>query len=135
MNTIKLYTNDTGRLPVFSRSGNQYIMVAYHSSNVILVAPFKARKNKHRIAAYTSIMQRLKDRGLTTHPKVLDNESSQEYKATIKDKWSVDFQLVPPVFIKEMQQNNKSVLSRHIYWPFCMEWLQNPPNYYGTSSS
>ena len=26
-----LYTNDTGRFPIRSRSGNKYVMVAYHS--------------------------------------------------------------------------------------------------------
>ena len=32
----KLYTDDTGRFPVKSRAGNQYIMIGYHSSNLIL---------------------------------------------------------------------------------------------------
>ena len=40
IHTSKFYTDDTSRFPVRSRSGNQYVMVAYHSSNVILVAPF-----------------------------------------------------------------------------------------------
>ena len=37
----KIYTNDTGRFPTRARSGNQYIMVAYHcDTNTILVQPF-----------------------------------------------------------------------------------------------
>ena len=41
---IMLYTDDTGRLYVRSRSGNQYLMVAYHcDTNVILVKPFQTR--------------------------------------------------------------------------------------------
>ena len=37
----KIYTDDTGQLPIKARSGNQYIMVSYHSqSKSILVAPF-----------------------------------------------------------------------------------------------
>ena len=71
------YTDDTGRFLVFSRSGKQYVMVAYHSSNVILVALFKTRKHQHRLTAYSSIMQRLKDRGLTIDLQILDNEASQ----------------------------------------------------------
>ena len=60
----KLYTDDTGRFPVRSRSGNQYIMTAYHcDSNTILVAPFKTKKDKDRIAAYNSVMTRLNARG------------------------------------------------------------------------
>ena len=35
-----LYTDATGRFRLRDRSGNQYAMVAYHSSNVILVDPF-----------------------------------------------------------------------------------------------
>ena len=40
-----LYMDDTGSFPVRSRSGNQYIMVAYHcDDNVILACHFKTRK-------------------------------------------------------------------------------------------
>ena len=81
IHTIKLYTYDTGRFPVSSRCGNQYVMTGYHSSNVILFSPFKTRKYHHRIAAYNSIMQRLKNRGLTTDLKFLYNEASQNYRA------------------------------------------------------
>ena len=41
-------------------------------------------------------MQRLKDRGLTTDLNILDNKASRDYKATIKDKWGVYFELFPP---------------------------------------
>ena len=92
----KLYTDDTGRFPTRARSGNQYVMVAYHSSNVILFEPFSSRKDKHRIAAYNVIMQRLKDRNLHVDLQILDNECSKEYKQTMKEKWGVTYQLVPP---------------------------------------
>eukprot|EP00804_Cyclotella_cryptica_P023279 CCRYP_000441-RA/>CCRYP_000441-RA protein AED:0.42 eAED:0.42 QI:0/-1/0/1/-1/1/1/0/227 len=49
----KLYTDDMGRFPIRSRSGNQYIMLAYHcDSNAILVEPFQSRHDRHRIAAH-----------------------------------------------------------------------------------
>ena len=35
-----LYTDDTGRFPIRDRSNNRYVIVAYHSLNVILVDPF-----------------------------------------------------------------------------------------------
>ena len=35
-----LYTNDNGRFSIRDRNSNQYVMVAYHSSNVILVDLF-----------------------------------------------------------------------------------------------
>jgi len=54
----KLYTDDTGRFPVRSRSGNQYIMIAYHcNSNAILAEAFKTRADKHRLIAYNNIIQ------------------------------------------------------------------------------
>ena len=56
-----LYTDDTGQFPVRSRSGNQYLMVAYHcNTNAILVEPFQTREDCHCIPAYTRIMTRLK---------------------------------------------------------------------------
>ena len=49
----KLYTDDCGRLSIRSRSGNEYIMIAYHcDSNTSMKAPFVNRKDKHRIRAY-----------------------------------------------------------------------------------
>ena len=54
----KLYTDDCGRFPIRSRSGNEYIMIAYHcDSNTILQAQFVNRKDTHRIRAYNSIMK------------------------------------------------------------------------------
>ena len=91
-----LYTDDTGGFPTRARSGNQYIMVAYHSSNVILIEPFASRKDKHRIAAYNVIMQRLKDKNLLVDLQIPNNECSKKYKATMKEKWGVTYQLVPP---------------------------------------
>ena len=58
-----LYTDDTGRFPSKARSGNQYLMITFHSdTNAILVAPFKSIQDSHRMQAYNEIMQRLKDK-------------------------------------------------------------------------
>ena len=56
-----LYTDDTGWFPIRDRSGNQYVMVAYHSSNIILVEPFSSRKAKYRLASYNAIIKWLKE--------------------------------------------------------------------------
>ena len=61
---IKLYTDNTGRFPVKSRAGSQYVMIAYHSSNLILAQSFTNRKDKHRMATYDTIMTRIKAAGL-----------------------------------------------------------------------
>ena len=50
-------------------------MIAYHCDyNTILQAPFVNRKDKHRIRAYKSIMQRLADRGHHVEVQILDNK-------------------------------------------------------------
>ena len=41
-------------------------------------------------------MQRLKDKNLLVDLHILDNKCSKEYKATMKQKWNVTYQLVPP---------------------------------------
>ena len=68
-----LYTDETGRFLIWDRSGNQYVMVAYHSSNVILVETFSSRKYKYRLEAYNAIMQRLKQKDLPVDLHILDN--------------------------------------------------------------
>ena len=83
----KLYTDDTGKLAVCSRSGNQYIMVAYHcDSNNISAVPFTSKKDQHRLEAYDEIMQRLSDRGMIVNLQILDNEASAAYKCIITTK-------------------------------------------------
>ena len=41
-------------------------------------------------------MQRLKQKDLLVDLHILDNECSKEYQATIRNRWKVQFQLVPP---------------------------------------
>ncbi|KAL7545783.1 hypothetical protein ACHAWF_009130 [Thalassiosira exigua] len=93
----RLYTDDTGRFPIRSRSGNQYLMIAYHcDGNVILACPFKSQKDKHRLEAYNSIMSRLKAKGLSIDLQIMDNEASKAYRDLITKKRKHKFQLVPP---------------------------------------
>ena len=71
-------------------------MVAYHcDSNAIVVVPFKSCKDKYRMVAYNTIMQSLRDRNMLVNLQILENEASKEYKAIIKDKWNINYQLVP----------------------------------------
>ena len=81
----KLYTDYTGHFPIRARSGNQYIMIAYHcDANLILAVPFESGKDTHRILAYNKLMQILRDHELTVDLQILDNEASTEYKRVIK---------------------------------------------------
>ena len=79
-----------------SRAGNQYVMIAYHSSKLILAQLFATKKDKHRIKAYNTIMTRLKAAELDVDLQVLDSEASKEYKEAISNRWKVKYQLVPP---------------------------------------
>jgi hypothetical protein len=93
----KLYTDDTGRFPVKARSGNQYVMIAYHANgNLILQQAFKTMSDKHCNAAYNSIMMRLAAHGFSVDLQILDNEASAAYKQAITFTWQSKFQLVPP---------------------------------------
>ncbi len=48
-----MFTDQTKRFPHLSRSGNQYIMVPYHSDrNLILVEAMRNRMEREIIAAY-----------------------------------------------------------------------------------
>eukprot|EP00804_Cyclotella_cryptica_P022924 CCRYP_018758-RA/>CCRYP_018758-RA protein AED:0.17 eAED:0.24 QI:0/0/0/1/0.5/0.33/3/0/705 len=93
----KLFTDNMGCFPVRFRSGNQYIMLAYHcDSNAILVKPFQSRNDRHHIPAYSRLMTRLQARGHTVNHQVLDNEASAEFIRTITQDWKATYQLVPP---------------------------------------
>ena len=91
-----IFTDDTGRFTPRARSGNQYVMVALHSeSNAILVQPFQTKADGHRIAAYTSLFERLKGRHATPDTHVLDNEASRAFLQAITNN-GCRYQLVPP---------------------------------------
>ncbi len=93
----KLFTNHTGRFPDRARSGNQYVMNAFHAnSNFILQQALKSKSNRYQIAAYSTIMTRLAAQGLSVDLQILDNKASVAYKEAITFKWNATFQLVPP---------------------------------------
>ena len=101
----KLFTDDTGHFPVRARSGNQYVMIAFHADdNIILQQAFRTKSNRHPIAAYSTIMTRLAALGLSVDLQILDNEASLAYKEAITFKWKATFQLVPP----DMHRRNRA---------------------------
>jgi hypothetical protein len=93
----KLYTDNTGRLPIQACSGNQYITITYHSQCiVILCIPSANRTGKHQLTAYNSIMHRLAKRGHNIDLQILDNKISADFKSTIEDTYKAQYQLVLP---------------------------------------
>ena len=83
-----IYSNDTARFPIRSRSGNRYVMIIFHcDSNTILHAPLKTKADKHCLEVYKSIQGRLKYLSHTVDPKILDNEYSTDYRRVITEYW------------------------------------------------
>eukprot|EP00804_Cyclotella_cryptica_P028768 CCRYP_018720-RA/>CCRYP_018720-RA protein AED:0.37 eAED:0.37 QI:0/0/0/1/0/0.25/4/0/1148 len=92
----KIFTDDTGRFHPRARSGNQYIMIAFHSdTNAILVRPFPTKHDVHRIAAYQDIHVRLCNANRKPMVHIMDNEASLAFRQAITSNGST-FQLVPP---------------------------------------
>ena len=72
-------------------------MIAYNcDKKKQFQAPFINRKDKHRIRAYKSIMQRLSDICHHVDVQILDNEVSAAFKKTIVEDWCATYQLFPP---------------------------------------
>ena len=91
-----IYSDLTGRFPVKSARGNQYIFLLYdYDSNTIHVRPLRSRTGTAIVAAYDSIHAHLCARGLTPELQRLDNETSVSLQLSMQTK-KVNFQLVPP---------------------------------------
>ena len=77
---LKMYSDQTGRFPVTSFKGNQYVMVVYDMdvSNAILVEAMRNRTAGEMVRAYKAIMDRLSRGGVEPTVHLLDNECSEE---------------------------------------------------------
>jgi hypothetical protein len=79
-----LYSDDTGRFPVCTCVGNQYIMIAYHTvGNLILQQAFATKADKHRIPTFNVIMTHLTAQGLSVDLNIRDNKASADFKRVI----------------------------------------------------
>ena len=73
--TGKIYIDQTGRFPVISSKGKQYILVVYHyDSNTIYAETLKPRTYLALTAAYEKIHKLLTERSLQPKLHILDNE-------------------------------------------------------------
>ena len=79
------YIDLTGRFPVKSSSGNQYIFLLYdYDSNTIHTRPLRSRKGSAIVEAFKSIYDLLVSRGLKPKLMKLDNEASHELQRMLK---------------------------------------------------
>lgn len=94
--TGKTYSDLTGRFPVVSSRGNQYIFIMYdYDSNAILAEPIKNRTAGEIVRACTTLHDLLTQRGLQPKLHVMDNEASQSLQQAINSR-DINFQLAPP---------------------------------------
>ena len=89
-------TDQTGRFPIMSNKGNQYIMVLYnYDSNAILATGCKSRTGSDLVDTYDELYDQLIKAGIVPVIQQLDNEVSQSLIDTIESK-GLDYQLASP---------------------------------------
>ena len=92
-----VFTDQTGQFPTRSQAGHKYIMVMVDiDSSGILVEPIKNRTDAELTRAYEFLLARLRKSGVVPRKHVLDNEVSAAMKELIKNKYHMDYELVPP---------------------------------------
>ena len=85
--TVKGYSDQTGRFLYQSSRGNNYIMVAYHvDANAILVEPIKNRSATILKEAWENIFNRFEKAGARVNTWILDNECSTLLKNAMHEK-------------------------------------------------
>lgn len=92
----KAYSDLTGKFPLQSSRGNNYILVAYHmDANAILLTPVKNRTAGVLLDAWKSVNNCFTRAGLKPKTRIMDNECSNDLKSALEHA-NIDLQLVPP---------------------------------------
>jgi hypothetical protein len=91
-----MHTDQPGRFPATSSSGNQYIMVLVEvNGNYIDTEPMKNRSAGLMVKSYLALWKQLTATGdIQPETHFLDNEASEDLKTEIKKNCTI--QLVPP---------------------------------------
>jgi hypothetical protein len=115
----KYYTDQTGRFPCTSSSGNNYVLIAYHyDCNCILAEPLPNHKANSIVAAHKQIIERLRRAGVTCSFVMLDNECSSALQTFLHEE-SIKFQRRHPAYTVVMQPNEQFAPSKTILLPDC----------------
>ena len=89
-------TDQTGRFPVRSKSGNNHIMILYDcDANAILGEPIPDRTSKTLQKAFLVMFNKIKLKGYKPSVIRLDNEISKEHLSLL-EQVGLKVQLVPP---------------------------------------
>ena len=90
-----LYSNQTGKFPIQSRQGHNYIMVMVKiDSNAIIVETMKTKSDKEMQRAYLALLAKLKRAKIVSLKHILDNECLTSMKDSIRETCKLE--LVPP---------------------------------------
>ena len=90
------YIDLTGRFPMRSSRGNQYILIGYHyDANCIHGIAIKNRKSATLTAAWQSLHDTFTKAGAAPNTYVMDNEISNDLKEALQTN-DTTYQLVPP---------------------------------------
>jgi hypothetical protein len=92
----QIYSDLTGRFPIASSKGNNYLLIIYdYDSNGILAQLILKCTGPCILAAYKVLHECLVAAGLQPQLQQLDNEASQSLKHFMTSE-GIDYQLVPP---------------------------------------
>ena len=94
--TGQIHSDLTGCFPVTSIQGHKYLLIVYdYDSNAILAEPLRSRSDTDLLHAYDTVINLLKQHGLTPQLQRLDNEASTALNARLHTH-GISYQLVPP---------------------------------------
>jgi hypothetical protein len=92
----KIYSDQTGKFPVPSADGHNYIMICYaYDLNAILATPYQSKHKSKIVHAFDIVYQRLTMAGSAPRAHVLNNVCPVLVKQCITNQRS-KYQLVPP---------------------------------------
>jgi len=91
-----IYSDLTGRFPLQSYAGMQYIFIAYiYDQNYIIIRPMKNRSEASMVEVFQDVYRMLQQRGTNPSLHVMDNECSKAIKTFVADQ-KTTIQLVEP---------------------------------------
>jgi acetone carboxylase gamma subunit len=90
-----LYADATGKLPVTSKEGSNYILVFTFQGHISYV-PMKDRTSESFITAYKKAIEFYRKQGHVIGIMRLDNETSNELENYFRHEAKIDYQLSPP---------------------------------------
>ena len=77
----KIYTDQTGKFPVGSNRGHQYVMVLINmDSSYVSMEPMKNQHSSEIVMTYQILPNRLKACGINPKPHVLNSECSEDFR-------------------------------------------------------